>query len=322
MAKVIKGVNNMIDSKAGIIGLAVGDAMGVPVEFCARKELLQNPITEMLGYGSHDVPKGSWSDDTSMTLATLDAIIESKEINCVTIASNFLEWFKNAKYTPTDKVFGIGRTSLRSIARFESGQEVPEKCGGTSEMDNGNGSLMRILPLVYYCYAKNMEEREVYENVKNVSSITHAHEISIMSCYIYVKYGMELLNSKSLEQAYESVKNINYSEYFSETTIARFDRILKEDISKYSLDKIKSTGFVIDTLEAVLWVLLNTNSYNQAVIGAINLGNDTDTVGACAGGLAGIYYGMENINEKWKNELLKYNYIVGMCNKFNEVLNK
>lgn len=312
----------MIDSKAGIIGLVVGDAMGVPVEFCMRKELLQNPITEMLGHGSHDVPKGSWSDDTSMTLATLDAIIESKDINCVAIASNFLEWFKNAKYTPTDRVFDVGRTCLRAIARFESGQEVAEKCGGTSEMDNGNGSLMRILPLVYYCYAKNMDNREIYETVKKVSSITHAHEISIMACYIYVKYGMEFLNNKNLVQAYETVKNISYSEYFSEATIVRFDRILKEDISKYPLDKIKSTGFVIDTLEAVFWVLLNTNSYNQAIIGAINLGNDTDTVGACAGGLAGIYYGLENINEKWKNDLLKYDYIVELCNKFNEVLNK
>lgn len=232
----------MIDSKSGIIGLAVGDAMGVPTEFCTRKELMQNPITEMLGYGSHDVPKGSWSDDTSMTLATIDAIIEYGNINCMAIAANYLEWFKNAKYTPTDKVFGIGRTCLRAIARFESGRDVAEKCGGTSEMDNGNGSLMRILPLVYYCYAKNMDECEVYETVKTVSSITHGHEISIMACFIYVKYGIELLNNKSLVQAYENVQNIAYSEYFSESTINRYDRILKEDISKYPLDKIKSTG--------------------------------------------------------------------------------
>ena len=80
----------MIDSKAGIIGLAVGDAMGVPLEFCMREKLMQNPTTEMIGYGSHNVPKGSWSDDSSMTFATIDAIITGKAINCDTIATNFL----------------------------------------------------------------------------------------------------------------------------------------------------------------------------------------------------------------------------------------
>ena len=78
----------------------------------------------------------------------------------------------------------------------------------------------------------------------------------------------------------------------------------------------------MDTLEAALWVLLNTNSYNQSIIKAINLGNDTDTVGACVGGLAGIYYGLEKINQEWKNDLLKYEYIKDLCNKFNDVLNK
>ena len=86
----------MIDSKAGIIGLAIGDAMGVPLEFSIREQLMQNPTTEMEGYGSHNVPKGSWSDDTSMTLATIDAIIQEKSINYNTIATNFLEWIVSA----------------------------------------------------------------------------------------------------------------------------------------------------------------------------------------------------------------------------------
>lgn len=311
----------MVDSKAGIIGLTVGDAMGVPLEFCMREKLMQNPTTEMKGYGSHDVPKGSWSDDSSMTFATMDAIIEDKSINCNTIANNFLEWMSNAKYTPTDRVFYIGRTCLRAIARFQDKQESAEKCGGITEMDNGNGSLMRILPLVYYCYANKIKVKEIYNIVKKVSSITHGHEISIMGCFIYVMYGIELLNNKNLEQAYKKIKKIKYREYFSDETIGRYDRILNKNINEYPLDEIKSTGFVIDTLEATLWVLLNTNSYNQSIIGAINLGNDTDTVGACVGGLAGIYYGLESINKSWKNELLKYDYIIELCDKFNEVLN-
>lgn len=311
----------MIDSKAGIIGLAVGDAMGVPLEFCMREKLMQNPTTEMIGYGSHNVPKGSWSDDSSMTFATIDAIINDKSVNCNTIANNFLEWMTNAKYTPSNRVFDIGRTCLRAIAKFQDNQGVAERCGGTSEMDNGNGSLMRILPLVYYCYSNNMNQNEVYDIVKKVSSITHGHEISIMGCFIYVIYGIELLNNKNLEQAYKKIKKIKYKEYFTEETIRKYERILNKNINKYPLEEIKSTGFIVNTLEATLWVLLNTNSYNQSIIGAINLGNDTDTVGACVGGLAGIYYGFDSINQSWKNELLKYDYIIELCNKFNIVLN-
>ena len=311
----------MIDSKSGIIGLAIGDAMGVPLEFSIREQLMQNPTTEMEGYGSHNVPKGSWSDDTSMTLATIDAIIQEKSINYNVIATNFLEWMKNAKYTANGKVFDIGRTSLTAISKFESKQEIAEKCGGIKELDNGNGSIMRILPLVYYCYSKNMEEKEIYEVVKNVSSITHGHEISIMGCFIYVMYGIELLNNKNLLDAYKIIKKIKYNTYFSKETINKYDRILKHNIKKYALNDIKSTGFVINTLETTLWVLLNTESYNQSIIGSINLGDDTDTIGACVGGLAGIYYGFENINKTWQKDLLKYEYIANLCNKFNEVLN-
>ena len=211
---------------------------------------------------------------------------------------------------------------MRAIGRYENKEDIAEKCGGSSEMDNGNGSLMRMLPLIYYCYAKEMNEKEIYEVVKNVSSITHRHEISIMGCFIYVMYGIELLKNKNLVQAYKTVKRIKYDIYFKEETINRYYRILKKNINKYSLEEIKSTGFIVYTLEATIWVLLNTKTFNQSIIGAINLGNDTDTVGACVGGLAGLYYGIENINKTWQNELIRYDYIVDLCDKFNKVLNK
>ena len=318
----LKASNETINSRDGIIGLVVGDAMGVPLEFCIREKLMSNPTTRMLGYGSHDVPKGSWSDDSSMTLATIDAIINDKCVNTETIANNFLEWIRNAKYTPTNRVFDIGRTCLQAIARFELKVDIAENCGGTSEMENGNGSLMRILPLVYYCFSKNLNEKEIYQVVKNVSSITHRHEISIMGCFMYVMYGISLLNNKNLLQSYKYIKKLKYNTYFSKETIDKYKRILGENIAKCELEEIKSTGFVIDTLEATIWTLLNTDSYNQAIIGAINLGGDADTVGACVGGLAGIYYGLESINKDWIKDLQKYDYIENMCNEFNKVLNE
>ena len=134
-------------------------------------------------------------------------------------------------------------------------------------------------------------------------------------------YAIELLNSKNLLQSYKKIKEIDYTKYFSEESIAKYSRILKNNIFEYKLDEISTSGYVVDTLEAVFWVLLNTNSYNEAIIGAINLGDDTDTVGACLGGLAGIYYGLESISSKWKNDLLKYDYISDLCDKFNKILN-
>lgn len=308
-------------SNNGIIGFAIGDALGVPVEFKSREELIQYPIVEMIGYGSHKVPKGCWSDDTSMTLATMESIIENKTINTNDIADKFLNWFRNAEYTATGKVFDIGRTTLQALAKYELKLNEASSSGENSEYSNGNGSLMRILPLAYYCFSKHLKEDEIIKIVSDVSSITHAHEVSILGCYIYVLFAMELLKGKNLKDTYKVVRKSNYKS-FSNNARDKYKRILKNDISKYELEEIKSTGYVVDTLEAVIWVLLNTKSYNEAVIGAVNLGDDTDTVGACTGGLAGIYYGVDNIKDNWKNDLLKYNYIMELCSRFDKQLNE
>ncbi len=310
----------MIDSKSGIIGLAIGDAMGVPLEFLKREDLINNPVTVMLGEQSHHMPKGSWSDDTSLNLALIDSINNKNDIDLFDIGQNFIAWGEKGKYTPTGQMFGIGRTTLRSIARLEEGKLNPEECGGNTESDNGNGSLMRILPVAYYCFSKNYNDKEIYETIKKVSSITHAHEISVMGCYIYVKFALELLSGKNIKQAYKSIRKINY-EYFSEGCQNVYKRLIKNDIAKYKMDDISTSGYVLHTLEATIWILLNTDTFNRSIVAAINMGGDSDTTGACVGGLSGIYYGLENINKEWIKDLQKYDYIEEMCNRFNEVLN-
>ena len=229
-----------------------------------------------------------------------------------------MDWVEKAKYTATNETFDIGRTCLQAVVNYERG--IPaEEAGMDGEYSNGNGSLMRILPLVYYCYSKGYSEEKIYECVKRVSSITHKHEVSIMGCYIYVLYGIELLKGKTLEDAYKEIQAKNYS-YFSTACIERYNRILNEDISKYDMVDIKSTGYVVDTLEATFWCLLNTTMYKEAVVKSINLGNDTDTVGACTGGLAGIVYGVETIPEDWKKDLIKKEYVETLCNELDNVL--
>lgn len=299
----------------GIVGFAIGDAMGVPIEFNNRKDLILNPVTEMLEYRTHNVPKGCWSDDTSMTLATMDSIIKCKEINTNDMADRFIKWYRNGEYTATGIMFDIGTTTRQALIKYQRGIDMASNCGGEREFDNGNGSLMRMLPIAYYCFVKDLEDKEILKMVKEVSSITHKHPVSILGCYIYVRLAIELLKGKELLQAYQEIKKLDYS-YFTEDTIHKYERILNNNIELYNIDEISSSGYVVDTLEAVIWSLINSSNFNETIIKAINLGEDTDTIGACVGGLAGIYYGIENINQKWKDEILRYDYIINMCKEF------
>lgn len=307
--------------KDGVIGHAIGDAMGVPVEFCIREKLLAHPVTKMIGYGSHDVPAGTWSDDTSMEIATMDSMInQGGKINCEDIMMNFYYWLKEAKYTPYGEVFDAGRTCIKSIINFSKGYDILE-CGQKDEYSNGNGSLMRILPIAYYCYYNKLKEEEIFEVVKDVSSLTHAHEISVLGCYIYVNYIIKLLEGKDKFESYNLIKLIDYS-MFTEESLEVYKRILKEDIEKYSIDEIKSSGYVVDTLEASFWILLNASNFKEAIIGAINLGNDTDTIAAITGSMTGILYGYNSIPQEWLDKLAKRDYIEDLCDKLEKVLCK
>ena len=138
-------MGNMETVKAAIIGHAVADAVGVPAEFIQRKRLAEHPITDMVGYGSHNVPKGSWSDDTTMTLCTLRSISEKGTIDLDDIMVEFGKWIEDGYMTPHGEVFDIGRTCLWAIGKYHRGIDV-EHCGSSGEWDNGNGSLMRIIP--------------------------------------------------------------------------------------------------------------------------------------------------------------------------------
>lgn len=305
--------------KNGIIGLVVGDALGVPVEFMTREELRKNPVVDLREYGVHNQPLGSWSDDTSMTLATMDSIIQKEKIDTTDIGNKFLNWYRKSDYTPIGKIFDIGRTTIQALAKYELKLDEAKNCGEKMEDSNGNGSLMRMLPISYYIYYKGIKDyKEIYNLVKDVSSITHRHEVSILGCYIYVSFILGLLNGLEKEQAYKDIRKLNYS-YFSIDSLNKYDRILKNNITTLNLEDISSNGYVVNTLECVLYMFLNSNDYNTTILKAINLGDDTDTIGSCLGGLLGLYYGLENIKENWRKNIIKYDYIIDLCNKFDNI---
>lgn len=301
--------------KAGILGFAVGDALGVPAEFLNRDLLQKNPIKDMVGYGSHKVPLGTWSDDTSLMIATLDSIIENKNIDFDDIMYKFCEWFSYAKYTATDELFDIGISTRKAILNFNRGESAI-KCGPTGLYENGNGSLMRILPFVYYLKYNDLPYEEKINLIKNASSITHGHEISCLGCQIYSDYLNMLLDGIDKFQAIEMLKKINYDKYYSDESVKQYSQILKGDLKSIGINDIKSSGYVVDTLEASLWCTLNNDSYEEAVITAVNLGEDTDTIGAITGSINGIIYGKNSIPERWLNNLQKKEYLQELADSF------
>lgn len=267
--------------REAVYGLAVGDAVGVPYEFKRRGSF---QCAGMIGYGTHDQPAGTWSDDTSMTLATCASIKNMGKIDCEDIRRQFEAWFYEKKYTPFGEVFDYGITCS---------QAIDNKKGKDDERSNGNGSLMRILPLAF---VPNITDEQIAE----VSAITHAHKISKEACIIYVRIAQEMLAGVSPLEAIEK--------HVSEKSILHRLR----HICRVEENEIRSSGYVVDSFEAAMWSLLTTHSYKECIKKAVNLGDDTDTVAAIAGGLAGILYGIENIPKEWM-EKLQGKEIIDQC---------
>ena len=282
-----------------IMGFVVGDALGVPFEFKQRDTFEAKGLT---GWGTHGQPPGTWSDDSSMTLATISALERCGQISTVMIMHSFFRWLRYGDFTAWGNVFDVGCTTRQAIYRYSNGWE-PEECGGTSENDNGNGSLMRILPLAFL----NCD----LVDVAKVSKLTHGHIISISACEIYVSIAKSLIAGKGIREAIAERMRPEY--YFHE----RFERL--KSLESLTRGEIKSTGFVVDTLEAALWCLLKTDNYRDCVLMAVNLGGDTDTIAAVAGGLAGIIYGIggkKGIPKEWACQIVKYMEIKELCESF------
>ncbi len=308
------------DWKPAVLGFAVGDALGVPVEFKSRSFLHSHPVSSMQGYGSHAVPKGTWSDDTSMILATIDSLLNGLDYR--DMMERFCSWGNDAEYTPFHEVFDMGVAIRRALLRYISGEAEPILCGGKEEKDNGNGSLMRILPAIFYCkacFSPSLFFTKGLEMIHTTSALTHAHPRSQMACGIYACIVSSLLDSHKKESVAEGLTNaFNYykaSDRFRAEAV-HFGRLLHEDFAKLPETDIRSSGYVVNTLEAAVWSFLSTDSFESCVLKAVNLGDDTDTVAAIAGALAGILYGLDAIPKEWLSTLVERQYIENLCDQF------
>lgn len=292
--------------RAALLGLAVADALGVPVEFQSRTARRLDPVVTMREYGTHHQPAGTWSDDASLTFCLAESLCRGYDL--ADLSRRFINWYEHAYWTPHGRVFDVGVATSEAIRRLSQGV-LPLDAGGSDEYSNGNGSLMRILPLAFW--VQNLPVAERFRLTREVSSLTHAHPRSILGCFIYLEMARQLLVGLEKHAAYQAMQQVVNDFGHHEPTLAaeihRFHRLLEnpygdyeiQPLTRYREDEISGSGYVLHTLEAALWCLLRHETYAESVLAAVNLGDDTDTTGAVTGGLAGLYYGEATIPAEW-----------------------
>ncbi|MEK4228095.1 ADP-ribosylglycohydrolase family protein [Solibacillus sp. FSL H8-0538] len=295
--------------RAAIFGFCVGDALGVPVEFEERDTF---QITEMVGYRSWNVPAGSWSDDSAMMFCTMEHFVEQSDLDA--LKEKFCDWRYRGYWThDNEPTFDIGITISEVIQRWEFYGYLEKACD--IEQSNGNGALMRILPLAFEVKKRGLVGDDLFDFVKSYATLTHGHIRSTLACahYIYVARG--LLEGDGFIVAFNRANAMLQQKLLAYPKEGKhFFRFA--NLQNTSRESIHSSGYVIDTIEAVYWSLLHTKSYEEAVLKGIHLGNDTDTIGALIGGLAGIMYGYNSIPERWLNELAKGEGIEDLIRRF------
>lgn len=311
--------------KAALFGVAIGDAVGVPYEFSLREKMINDPAIDMIGYGTYNQPPGTWSDDSSLSFCLAESLA-TEGIDLAKIASNFCMWKKNAYWAARNEVFDIGITTSNAIHRLseilEKGnlEELRNQKNYGTESENGNGSLMRIIPLLFYITGKPIKEQ--FDITWDVSALTHRHIRAAMSCLIYLKLAENILNSNTKERAYTETRK-EISDFWNDIDFPpeerlHFKRLIQEDIRKTAIDDLKSGGYVIEVLESSIWFFLNKDSYKETVLSIINIGHDTDTSAAIAGGLAGIYYGYNGIPEEWLKQIARKADIENLANRLGD----
>ena len=305
----------------GVMGVVTGDALGCPVQFVPRSELAKGPVDDMEGYGTYNMPEGTWTDDSSMTLALLVSIREKGRIDLPDVMYRFAQWLTKGEYTPFGESFDIGHGTMSAILRYLKNPDIT-KCGGTTERDNGNGSLMRIMPACLYGYEmskRGMPDEEVVILIHQVAGLTHNHLRGQIACGLYYFMICAILEEEGT-QIERLQKGLDRGFHFYEQDpsngkeLAYYNRFRDLELFAQLPEKdIRSTGYVVDTIEAAVWSFLTTKDFETCELKAVNLGDDADTVGAIAGGLAGLYYGYSAIPEAWLAVLQRRKWIEDLC---------
>lgn len=287
--------------EGGIWGLLVGDALGTPYEFHPPGAIPPADQIEMeppAGFvrAHRGTPIGTWSDDGAHMLCLLASLVERESLDQVDLMVRLARWQDEGYMAVDGRVFDIGIQTGHALDRYRKGT-LPPKCGGTGERENGNGSLMRVLPLALW---HNGSDEELVNLACAQSVITHAHLRSQLACALYCLWVRRLfLGMGSSEDAYASALR-------SMRNMIPPENKARVEIDKHLAppDRVpgRGSGYVVDSLRSVRDVV-ELGPYEQAVKAAIRLGLDTDTTACIAGGLAGVRDGIGAIPARWLGTL-------------------
>ncbi|HVA87206.1 MAG TPA: ADP-ribosylglycohydrolase family protein [Candidatus Saccharimonadales bacterium] len=274
----------------GVWGHLVGDAIGVPYEFKKASEIRS---VRFGAVGTHRQPPGTWSDDGALMLATLDSLL-SFGFDPQDQGRRYLDWFDRAAYTPNgDGKFDFGHTTDVAIGQLLNGVDAVD-AGGRDESDNGNGSLMRILPIALM--GRDLPRDDLVQQAEASSRITHAHAWSQVACALYVVLAQQLLDGAQPASLMDDTVRLLRQDFEitwpRPESAAAFRRVLAHQ-------EREGRGFVIDSLWSAWDAFVGATSYEDTITRAIHYGNDTDTTACIAGGLAGIHWGIEGIPRLW-----------------------
>jgi ADP-ribosyl-[dinitrogen reductase] hydrolase len=274
--------------RGALLGLACGDAVGTTVEFKPRGSF--QPLTDMVGGGPFHLKPGQWTDDTSMALCLAESLLTKNGFNAADQMGRYLNWWQWGYLSSTGECFDIGTTVSQALAQYQ--QTAEPFAGSTDPYSAGNGSLMRLAPVVLFYFP---DARQIQSFAADSSRTTHAAPEAIECCQLFAG-----LIARALEGATKADLRQSSSAKFSQpkvTAMARGDYLGKTEAD------IKGSGYSVQSLEAALWCFQQTDSFAAAILLAANLGDDADTTAAITGQLAGAYYGVRGIPEHWLERL-------------------
>lgn len=270
-----------------MVGLAMGDALGTTVEFKQRDSFPM--LTDMTGGGPFGLEPGQWTDDTSMALALADSLAACNGLDEHDLMKRFYDWYEHGTYSSTGRCFDIGATTRRALIRFEhSGNPI---AGGTDPMSAGNGSLMRLAPIAI----RYWQDREgLRDAAARQSRTTHAATEAVDACVAFAERLADAIAGKPRSE----VLDCRVSQLAPAITTIEGGTWRGKH-----RDSIKTSGYVVHSLEAAMWCVARTATFEDAVLLAANLGDDADTVAAITGQLAGAIYASERMKPTWLGKL-------------------
>jgi ADP-ribosylglycohydrolase len=282
-------------AKGSLLGLALGDALGTTLEFKTKDSY--QPLTDMVGGGPFRLEAGQWTDDTSMAICLAESLLAVGEHNAEDQMVRYHRWREFGENSVTGKCFDIGNTVSAAIDEYLASGNA--NAGSRDPHTAGNGSLMRFAPVaIFFSPVKNVSLKELLNNAKESSIVTHAEQRTVEGCQIMAWLMYSIFNGEESKTSLFRGLSSAFSDLSSD-----MDRIVSGSFLNKTRNEIRGTGFVVQSLEAALWCFANSDNFEEGALLAANLGDDADTTAAIYGQLAGAFYGVEQLPEYWLRKL-------------------